>query len=130
IGTHCANLLEFVTGRAIESLWADLSTFVPGRRLDDDARILLRLEGGAKGTLICSQVACGEENRLSIRVYGSRASLEWHQEEPNTLIHKPAGTPWGRMRAGHAYLSPSAQALTRMPAGHPEGYLEAFANIY
>jgi predicted dehydrogenase len=130
IGTHCANLLEFVTGRAIESLCADLSTFVPGRRLDDDASILLRLEGGAKGTLICSQVACGEENRLSIRVYGSRASLEWHQEEPNTLIHKPAGKPWARLRAGHAYLSPSAQALTRMPAGHPEGYLEAFANIY
>ncbi|TLZ06860.1 MAG: Gfo/Idh/MocA family oxidoreductase [Gammaproteobacteria bacterium] len=130
IGTHCANLVEFVTGRRIEALCAELSTFVPGRRLDDDASILLRLEGGAKGTLSCSQVACGEENRLSIRLYGSRAGLEWHQEEPNTLIHKPAGKPWARLRTGHGYLSASAQALTRVPAGHPEGYLEAFANIY
>ena len=130
IGTHCANLLEFVTGRRIESLCADLSTFVAGRRLDDDAGILLRLEGGAKGTLICSQIACGEENRLSLRVYGSRASLEWHQEEPNTLLYKQAGSPWARLRTGQGYLSPSAQALTRVPAGHPEGYLEAFANIY
>ena len=130
IGTHCANLVEFVTGRRIESLCADLSTFVAGRRVDDDASMLLRLEGGAKGTLVCSQIACGEENRLSIRVYGSRASLEWHQEEPNTLLYKAAASPWVRLRTGQGYLSPGAQALSRVPAGHPEGYLEAFANIY
>jgi predicted dehydrogenase len=130
IGTHAQNLLEFVTDRQVEALCADLSSVVTGRRLDDDANILLRLRGGAKGTLVCSQVACGEENRLSIRVYGSQAGLEWHQEEPNTLIYKPAGRPWERLRTGQSHLSPAAKAVTRMPAGHPEGYLEAFANIY
>jgi predicted dehydrogenase len=130
IGSHAVNLLEFVTDRQVEALCADLSTFVMGRRLDDDANILLRLGGGAKGTLVCSQVACGEENRLSIRLYGSRAGLEWHQQEPNTLIYKPAGSPWARLRTGQRYLSESAQAATRLPPGHPEGYLEAFANIY
>lgn len=130
IGTHAANLLEFVTGLEIEALCADLSSFVAGRQLDDDAGILLRLRGGAKGTLVCSQIACGEENRLSIRVYGTRAGLEWHQQEPNTLLHKPAGRPWERLRAGQDYLDPAARALSRLPPGHPEGYLEAFANIY
>ena len=130
IGTHAHNLLEFVTLRPVEALCADLSSFVSGRRLDDDASILLRLRGGAKGILICSQIACGEENRLSIRVYGCEAGLEWHQQDPNTLIHKPAGSPWVRLVTGQSYLSPSAKAVTRLPAGHPEGYLEAFANIY
>jgi len=130
IGTHAANLLEYVTDREIEALCADLSSFVTGRRLDDDANILLRLRGGAKGTLVCSQVACGEENRLSLRVYGSRAGLEWHQEEPSTLLYKPAGRPWERLRMGQSYLQPAARAATRLPAGHPEGYFEAFANIY
>jgi predicted dehydrogenase len=130
IGTHAAHLLEFVTDLRIEALCADLSSFVGGRRLDDDANILLRLRGGAKGTLVCSQVACGEENRLSIRVYGSEAGLEWHQQEPNTLIHKPAGKPWALLRAGQSYLGAAASAATRLPAGHPEGYLEAFANLY
>jgi predicted dehydrogenase len=130
IGSHAENLLEFVTDRRIEALCADLSTVVAGRRLDDDANILLRLRGGAKGTLVCSQIACGEENRLSIRVYGSEAGLEWHQEEPNTLIYKAAGKPWARLRTGQSYMSGPAKAATRMPAGHPEGYLEAFANIY
>ena len=130
IGTHAQNLLEFVTDRPIEALCADLSCVVAGRRLDDDASILLRLRGGAKGTLVCSQIACGEENRLSIRVYGSQAGLEWHQEDPNTLLYKGAGRAWERLRTGQSYLSPSARAITRMPAGHPEGYLEAFANIY
>ena len=130
IGTHAQNLLEFVTGRQIESLCADLSSFVAGRRLDDDASMLLRLRGGAKGTLVCSQVACGEENRLSIRVYGSQAGLEWHQQDPNTLLYKPAGRPWERLRTGQSHLSGPAKAATRLPAGHPEGYLEAFANIY
>jgi len=130
IGTHAMNLLEFASGRRVASLCADLSSFVAGRRLDDDANILLRLEGGAKGTLICSQVACGEENRLSLRIYGSQAGLEWHQEEPNTLWHKNAGRPWARLRTGHGYLSEAARAVTRLPPGHPEGYLEAFANLY
>ena len=130
IGTHAANLLEYVTGRRIEALCADLTTFVPGRRLDDDANMLLRLEGGAKGTLVCSQIACGEENRLALRVYGTEAGLEWQQQEPNTLIFKPAGKPWELLRVGHRYLSGAARAASRTPPGHPEGYLEAFANIY
>jgi predicted dehydrogenase len=130
IGTHAASLLEFVTGEHIAALCADLSTLVPGRRLDDDANLLVRLKGGAKGTLICSQVACGEENRLSIRLYGSKAGLEWHQEEPNTLLYKAAGRPVAQLRTGHAYLSAAARAAARLPPGHPEGYLEAFANIY
>jgi predicted dehydrogenase len=130
IGSHAENLLEFVTGLEIEALCADLSSVVPGRRLDDDGNILLRLRGGAKGTLVCSQIACGEENRLSLRVYGSAAGLEWHQEEPNTLILKAVGKPWARLRTGQSYLSQPAKAAARMPAGHPEGYIEAFANIY
>ena len=130
IGTHAAHLLEFVSGCEIEALCADLSAVVAGRRLDDDANILLRLQGGARGTLVCSQVACGEENRLALRVYGSQAGLEWHQQEPGTLLHKPAGRPWQRLSAGQGYLSPAAQAASRVPAGHPEGYLEAFANLY
>jgi len=130
IGTHAANLLEYVTDRPIESVCADLSSVVEGRRLDDDAHMLLRLAGGAKGTLVCSQIACGEENRLSLRVYGSQAGLEWQQEEPNTLLFKPAGRPWERWRTGHGYMGSAARAATRLPPGHPEGYLEAFANIY
>jgi predicted dehydrogenase len=130
IGSHAENLLTFVTGVPIESLCADLSSMVAGRRLDDDANILLRLAGGAKGTLVCSQVASGEENRLSLRIYGEQAGLEWNQDEPNTLILKVAGRPWQRLRTGHAYLGEAAKAAARLPPGHPEGYLEAFANIY
>lgn len=130
IGSHAANLLEFVAGEQIQAVCADLTSFVAGRRLDDDANMLVRLAGGAKGTLVCSQIACGEENRLAIRVYGSRGGLEWQQQEPNTLVHKPAGKPWELLRVGQGYLSAAAQAATRTPAGHPEGYLEAFANIY
>jgi predicted dehydrogenase len=130
IGSHAENLLEFVTGLKIEALCADLSRVVPGRRLDDDGNILLRLSGGAKGTLVCSQIACGEENRLSLRVYGSEAALEWQQQEPNTLIHKAHGKPWALLRTGQSYLSGPASAAARLPPGHPEGYLEAFANIY
>jgi predicted dehydrogenase len=130
IGTHAANLLEYVTGRRIEAVCADLSSFVEGRRLDDDAHMMVRVEGGAKGTLVCSQIACGEENRLSLRIYGSQAGLEWQQEEPNTLLFKSAGRPWERWRTGHGYLGAAARAAERLPAGHPEGYLEAFANLY
>jgi predicted dehydrogenase len=130
IGTHAENLLAFASGQSIRSLCADVSTFVEGRVLDDDANILVRLSGGAKGTLMCSQIACGEANRLSIRLYGSAAGLEWHQEEPNTLIFKPADEPWRYLRTGRRYMGEAATAMTRAPAGHPEGYLEAFANIY
>jgi predicted dehydrogenase len=130
IGSHAENLLQFVTGERITGLCADLSSFVPGRELDDDANILIRLEGGAKGTLVCSQVASGEENALNLRIYGEKAGLEWHQQEPNSLIYKPPGQPWQTLRAGNAYLSEPARAASRIPAGHPEGYLEAFAVIY
>jgi predicted dehydrogenase len=130
IGSHAENLLQFVTGERIAALCADLSTFVPGRELDDDANILIRLEGGGKGTLVCSQITCGEENNLTIRVYGEKAGLEWRQQEPNSLIYKPSGQPWQTLRAGSGYLSEPAQAASRIPAGHPEGYLEAFAVIY
>jgi predicted dehydrogenase len=130
IGTHAENLLHFMSGERIAALCADLSSFVPGRELDDDANILIRLERGGKGTLVCSQVACGEENNLAIRLYGEKAGLEWRQEEPNSLIHKPSGQPWQRLRVGNAYLTHAAQTASRIPAGHPEGYLEAFALIY
>jgi predicted dehydrogenase len=130
IGTHAANLLEFVTGCPIEALCGDLRAVVAGRRVDDDANILLRLKGGARGTLVCSQIACGEDNRLSLRLYGSRAGLEWHQQDPNTLLYKPANRPGERLVTGQSYLSPAARAASRVPAGHPEGYLEAFANLY
>jgi predicted dehydrogenase len=130
IGSHAENLLEFISGQHITALCADLTSFVAGRRLDDDANILLRLSGGAKGTLVCSQVACGEENALSIRLYGSKGGLEWRQQEPNTLLFKPPGAAWQTLRTGKNFNDPAAQAATRTPAGHPEGYLEAFAVIY
>lgn len=130
IGTHAENLLWFVTGERISALCADLSKFVPGRALDDDANMLIRLESGAKGTLVCSQIACGEENNLTLRLYGEKAGLEWRHQEADSLLYKPAGHPWQTLRAGNAYLSPEAQASSRLPAGHPEGYLEAFAVIY
>jgi predicted dehydrogenase len=130
IGTHAANLLEFICGISIDSLCADLSSWVAGRRLDDDAHVLLRLSNGAKGILVCSQVACGEANNLNIRVYGTEGSIEWHQEEPNVLLHKTAGGPIRTMRAGTACLSDASRSISRTPAGHPEGYIEAFATIY
>ncbi|MFL5690964.1 MAG: Gfo/Idh/MocA family oxidoreductase, partial [Ktedonobacteraceae bacterium] len=128
--THGENLLEFITGLQISSLCADLTTFVEGRTLEDDANMLLRLQNGGKGVFTCSQVAAGEENNLNIRVYGSKAGLEWHQMEPNTLIFKQQGRPHQLLRTGLPYMSNEAKELTRLPAGHPEGYLEAFANLY
>jgi predicted dehydrogenase len=130
IGTHGENLLEFITGLRIKSLAADLNIFVPGRQLDDDASMLLRLEKGARGYLSCSQVSCGEENNLNIRIYGTKAGLEWHQQDPNTLIVKWAGKPWEHWRRGMGYMGEAAKASTRTPPGHPEGYLEGFANVY
>ncbi len=130
IGTHGENLLAYITGLKIAALCADLTTFVPGRQLDDDANMLLRLENGGKGVLTCSQIAAGEENALSIRLYGSKAGLEWHQMEPNTLILKQPGQPRQILRTGLTYMSEEAQAATRLPPGHPEGFYEAFANLY
>lgn len=130
IGTHAENLARYVTGLRITELCADLTTFVPGRRLDDDGNLLLRFEGGARGVLHSSQVAIGEENNLSLRVYGSEASLEWQQEHPNELIVKYPDRPREILRRGNGYVGETAQRVTRIPAGHPEGYLEAFANLY
>jgi predicted dehydrogenase len=123
IGTHAENLLEFITGVKIASLCADLSTFVEGRLLDDDANMLLRLENGGKGVLTCSQVAAGEENALSVRIYGSKAALEWHQMEPNTLIFKVPKQPGQILRTGLPYMNEEAKQLTRLPAGHPEAFM-------
>ncbi len=130
IGTHAENLSEYITGLQISELCADLSTFVEGRLLDDDGNILLRFDNGAKGVLHASQISAGEENALNIRVYGERGGIEWHQMEPNSLIVKWLNRPMQILRTGVGDLSPEAQAHTRIPGGHPEGYLEAFANIY
>lgn len=130
IGTHGENLLEYITGIRIKSVCADLTTFVSGRPLEDDANILLRLENGGKGFLTCSQIATGEENNLWIRIYGTKASIEWHQQEPNTLTVKYASAPVQVLRTNRPYLTKQALAACRIPCGHPEGYLEGFANIY
>ena len=130
IGTHAENLAEYMTGLRIKQLCADLSVFVPGRLLDDDGNVLLRFDNGAKGILFASQISAGEENNLKIRVYGTKAGLEWHQQEPNTLLVKWLDQPMQVLRTGVGPLSPESAAHTRLPSGHPEGYLEAFANIY
>lgn len=129
IGTHAENLAEYITGLKITQICADLTIFVEGRLLDDDANILLRFNNGAKGILQNSQIANGEENDLNIRIYGETGGLQWKQMEPNTLVHKTnQGTRI--IRTGVGNLSRAAQVHTRVPAGHPEGYLEAFANLY
>lgn len=130
IGTHAQNLLEFVTCREIHAVCAEVTSYVSGRTLDDDANVLVRLQGGGKGILTCSQVACGESNNLNLRIYGAKAGLEWRQEDPNTLLFKPERAPWERVCVGGAGSSAATRGLSRLPAGHPEGYLEAFANIY
>jgi len=130
IGTHAENLAEYVTGLKIRELAADLTSFVEGRALDDDGNVLLRFDNGAKGILHASQIAVGEENNLSLRVYGELGGIEWHQKEPNTLLVKSIDRPVEVWRTGMSHLGAHAAANTRTPAGHPEGYLEAFANIY
>lgn len=130
IGTHAENLAEYITGIQIKELAADLNIFVDGRLLDDDGNILLRFENGARGVLHASQISVGEENNLNIRIYGEKGGLEWHQTEPNTMIVKHLDKPMEIYRAGQEYLCEAAQAGCRTPAGHPEGYLEAFATIY
>ncbi len=130
IGSHAEHLARYVTGLEPERLCADLTTFVPGRQLEDDANMLVHFGGGARGILYCSQVSTGEENNLRLRVYGTEASIEWRQETPNTLALKRQGRPQEILKRGNDYLAPSAARGARLPAGHPEGFLEAFANVY
>jgi predicted dehydrogenase len=130
IGTHAFNLAEFVTGLRVESLSAELTSFVPGRRLDDNAQMMLRLEGGARGALWSSQVAVGQENGLRLRVYGETGGLEWAQENPNALRVTRIGAPAQIITRGGEATYPAAAHATRIPGGHPEGYLEAFALLY
>lgn len=130
IGVHAANLAEYVSGLKISEICADLTAFVPGRVLDDDGSVLLRFDNGARGLLTASQISVGEENALSIRLYGEKGGLEWRQQEPNTLWLKWSDRPTEMLRAAGSYLGDLGTANTRTPMGHPEGYLEAFANLY
>ncbi|NQX87448.1 MAG: Gfo/Idh/MocA family oxidoreductase [Halioglobus sp.] len=130
IGVHAANLAEYVSGLKIEAVCADLTPMVEGRVLDDDGAMLLRFESGARGVLHASQICIGEENGLKIRAYGDKGGVEWSQQEPNTLWLKWHDRPVQMLRAGAAYLGERATANTRLPMGHPEGYIEAFANLY
>ena len=130
IGTHAHHLAEYVTGLKTVEICAELNIFVPGRLLDDDGAALLRFDNGAKGVLVATQIAAGEENNIRLRVYGDKGGLEWHQHEPNTLFVKWSDRPTEIVRVGSGYMSAIAQHNTRTPGGHPEGYLEAFANIY
>ncbi len=130
IGTHAFNLLSFVTDLKTEELAAELHRFVPGRRVDDNAHIMLRLEGGARGMLWASQVAPGNENGLKLRIYGDKGGLEWFQEEPNKLWFTPFGEPKRLITRNGAGAGPAAARMSRIPSGHPEGYLEAFATLY
>ncbi|MFW6348241.1 MAG: Gfo/Idh/MocA family protein [Cyclonatronaceae bacterium] len=130
IGTHAANLAEYVSGARISRLCADVNTVVEGRLLDDDAAALLRFDNGASGVLMATQVAAGEENNLKLRIYGTEGGFEWSHTDPNTLLYKPLDAPVQVLRAGNGYLSSAAANNFRIPPGHPEGYLEAFANIY
>jgi predicted dehydrogenase len=130
VGSHCLNLLEYVTGDPVVELCADKSTFLPDRTLDEDVNMLLRFKDGGKGVLTISQVATGEENGLTLRVYGSQGAISWAQENPNYLTVYRYGEPRQVLTRGQGYLSEPAKACTRIPTGHPEGYLEAFATIY
>ena len=130
IGSHCENLVSYITGLEVESLCADITTFVPGRLLDDDANVLLRFKNGARGVLWCSQIAAGEENGLNIRVYGTKAGLEWHSEHPNWLYFKDPAGPMQVYKRGNGYFCEAAVRATHLPFGHPEAFFEAFGNVY
>ena len=130
IGTHAFNLANFVSGLTLAELAADLQSFVPGRRVDDNGHVLLRYTSGARGMLWCSQVASGQENGLRLRIYGTKAGIEWEQENPNYLWVTPFGAPRYRLTRGGAGTGEAAARVSRIPPGHPEGYLEGFANIY
>lgn len=130
IGSHCENLVSYITGLEIESLCADLTTFVPGRLLDDDVNVMLRFGNGAKGLLWCSQISTSEENDLNIRVYGTKAGLEWHQEHPNGLEFKDPSGPTQIYKRGNDYFGEAALRATHLPSGHPEAFFEAFGNVF
>ena len=130
IGSHAENLVQYITGLEIEEVAAELTTFIPGRKLDDDGNMLVRYKGGAKGILYASQISSGEENNLNVRIYGTDASLEWHQEHPNELTMKFANAPRQIHRRGNSYNGTECAANTRLPFGHPEAFIEAFANVY
>lgn len=130
IGTHAENLVATVTGLELESICVDLTSFVPGRALDDDASMLLRFAGGARGALVCSQINTGLENCLRLRVSGSEGSVEWWQEEPNKLLHFPRNGPPRVLTRGSPWLHEAALRASRIPPGHPEGFIDAFANVY
>ena len=130
IGVHAFNLVEFVSGLAVTRLNAELNTIVEGRQLDDDGTVLMHFDNGARGTLLSSQICVGDENNLRLRIYGDKASLDWQQMEPNTLWLKFNDKPTQMIRTGTPETGPGAAANTRVPAGHPEGYIEAFANLY
>ena len=130
IGTHAENLVHYISGLEIDSLCADLSVNIPGRTLDDDGNVLVRFKGGARGIIYASQISNGDENNLNIRVYGTKKSIEWHQEHPNELIVKDARAPREIYRRGNDYITGAAADCTRIPFGHPEGFIEAFANVY
>jgi predicted dehydrogenase len=130
IGVHAFNLCEYVSGLNATRLSAELSSIVDGRSLDDDGTVLLHFDNGARGTLLASQICTGEENAIRLRIYGDKAGLDWHQMEPNSLWLRHADKPVELIRTGNAYMGEAAKALTRVPAGHPEGYIEAFANVY
>jgi len=130
IGTHAENLVHYITGLEIDKVCADLSVNIPGRKLDDDGNVLIRFQGGARGIIYASQVSNGDENDLNIRVYGTKKSIEWHQEDPNDLLVKDARTPRQVYRRGNSYVTGAAAEHTRIPFGHPEGFIEAFANVY
>lgn len=132
IGTHATQMAEYVSGLEVEEILSEINTFVPGRLLEDDANVLVRYEGGANGVISASQIATNEENDIKIRIYGDKGGLEWAHADPNSLLVKLDGKPNQVYRAGgnNAYLHEEAKAHLRTPAGHPEGYLEAFANIY
>lgn len=130
IGTHAYNLVSFVTGLPTKQLSATLHTHVAGRLVDDDARVTLQFEGGARGHIWASQVAVGNENNLTLAIYGTKASIRWAQENPNILWLTPLGGTPQMITRGSGAAHPAAAAVTRIPAGHPEGYLEAFATLY
>ena len=130
IGTHAENLGRYITGLEIDSLCAHFTTFIPGRQLEDDGNLLVKYKGGAVGILYASQISAGEENSLNIRIYGTKGSLFWHQEHPNELKFQPKGEPARILRRGNAYLGDAAKKFSRIPAGHPEAFIESFANIY
>ncbi|MEM7798033.1 MAG: Gfo/Idh/MocA family oxidoreductase [Chloroflexota bacterium] len=130
IGSHCENLVSYMTGLEIDELCADLNTFVGGRQLDDDASVLLRFTNGARGILWCSQISTAEENALNIRVYGTKAGLEWHQEHPNWLEFKDPAGPTKIYKRGNDYLGAAAARATHIPPGHPEAFFEAFGNVF